>query len=290
MHLVIHAGTHKTASTFLQHVLPLNQQFLIDHGIYTQADAMMLTGNHGTAWVTLVEEYRHVEAHVREAIRQGARAALLSAEDFETLIFDHRRARLVEQAARSAGATSIEWTFCLRDPGDYFASIMAQLSKLVFVDYLGAFATTLRDGHFRAARERKRYPLYWDFCFDYETHLTAFAAAVGGTVTVHDFRDAAPFPGHGIIGALGVETAGLDLPGEKSRNPRLSPPEAEANRIDRLRHILEAAELDETAVEAFSDYLRVPPDLEAAARDAVHRRFAAGMEQLLAGKVVARNG
>jgi hypothetical protein len=289
MHLVIHAGTHKTASTFLQHVLILNQQLLAGEGIYTQADAMM-TGNHGTAWVTLLEDYRHVEAHVREAIRQGRRTALLSSEDFETLIFDSRRARLVEQAALSAGATSIEWTFCLRDPGDYFVSIMAQLSKLVFVDYLGAFATTLRDGRFRAVRERKRYPLYWDFCFDYETHLAAFAKAVEGTLTVHDFRNAAPFPGHGIIGALGVDPSQLALPGDKSRNARLSPPEAEANRIERLQQILAPAELDEATIEAFSDYLRVPPELEARARDAIHRQFAAGMERLLANKVVARNG
>jgi hypothetical protein len=87
MRLTIHAGTHKTASTFLQHVLVLNQKLLAQHGIYTQPDAMM-TGNHGTAWMTLLEDYRHVEAHVREAVRHGRGAALLSSEDFETLIFD----------------------------------------------------------------------------------------------------------------------------------------------------------------------------------------------------------
>lgn len=280
MRLVIHAGTHKTASTFLQHVLILNQALLAEQGIYTQSDAMM-TGNHGTAWMTLLEDYRHVEAHVREAVRQGHSAALLSSEDFETLIFDPRRARLVEQAARTAGATSIEWTFCLRDPGDYFASILAQLSKLVFVDPLGALATTLRDGRFRATRERKRYPLYWDFCFDYDTHLAALARDVEGTVTVHDFRAASPFPGHGIIGALGVDTAQLKLPGEKSRNARLPLAEAEGNRVERLRHILETAGLDEPSIIALGDYLRLPSALEATAKAAVHRQFAPGMERLL---------
>jgi hypothetical protein len=164
---------------------------------------------------------------------------------------------------------------------------MAQLSKLVFVDYLGAFASALRDGRFRAVRERQRYPLYWEFCFDYATHLAAFAAAVDGTVTVHDFRDADPFPGHSILTALGIDSTTLALPGGKSRNVRLARHEAEANRIAQLRTILEAAQLEAPMIEELAGYLRISPELEATFRTALHRLYAAGMEQVLTTKTLS---
>ncbi len=285
MRLTIHAGTHKTASTFLQHVLVLNQKLLAEHGIYTQPDAMM-TGNHGTARMTLLEDYRHVEAHVREAVRQGRRAALLSSEDFETLIFDPRRARLVEDAARSAGATSVEWTFCLRDPGDYFASMMAQLTRLAFVDYRGALAAALRDGRLRVHRERRRYPLYWDFCFDYATHLAAFAKGVEGRITVHDFRHGDPFPGHGVLGSLGIAPTDLRLPGDASRNARPAASEADGNRTAQFKAILAAAGIGEDSITALATGLPVPAELQREAAAAVSRLYGAGTEQLLAQKTV----
>jgi hypothetical protein len=285
MHLVIHAGTHKTASTYLQHVLVLNQALLASRGIYTQPDAR-LTANHGTAWMVLADNYLHLEAHVREAVRLGCRTALLSSEDFETLVFDQSRARLVGEAARRAGATSLEWTFCLRDPGDYFASMMAQLSRLTYADYSGSLVSALRDGRFRATREAGRYPYYWDFCLDYETHLSALVRSTGDQVTVCDFRDSTPFPGHVIFTALRIDPNSLKLPGASSRNPRVQPLEAEANRVRQLATILDDAGMDETAARSLADLSRIPATVQAAAGDALHRRFAPGMERLLATRTV----
>lgn len=283
MRLVIHAGTHKTASTYFQHLLAANQSLLAGHGIYTRPDARM-TGNHGTAWMTLVEDYRHIAAHVREALRLGRTAMLLSSEDFETLIFDHRRALLVETAAREAGATSIEWTFCFRSPGEYFTSLMAELSHTGFVDYLGALTSVLRDGRLRLFREAKRHPLYWDFCFDYETHLGLFGVAVSGQVTVHDFRDNEPFPGHGIIAALGVDPTSLSKPEGRARNARLAPEKAEEKRLAGLQRILEAAEVREGAIAAFSEVARTPAALQSEAEAAIDRLYQPGWTRLLAAR------
>ncbi|HZY67565.1 MAG TPA: hypothetical protein VFE52_03210 [Devosia sp.] len=287
MRLIIHAGTHKTASTFLQHVLVLNAGLLAAKGIYAQPDAKM-TGNHGTAWMTLLEDYRHVGAHVTEATRQGRSSVLLSSEDFETLIFDGRRARLVEQAARDAGAGSVEWAFCLREPGSYFSSLMAQLSKTGFVDFLGALASTLRDGRLRVFRERKRYPLYWDFCFDYEAHLTAFASAVTGEVRVHDFADGSPFPGHRIFEMLGVDPSTLAVPAAGSRNPRLPRDESANNRGRQLRELLLSAGMDPMVVEGLTAHARVSAAEEEEAERAVDRAFSAGMRSLLDQRVLRR--
>lgn len=287
MLLVIHAGLHKSASTFLQHVLFLNRDLLQSSNVYFEPDAMMQS-SHGTAWMTLLDNFRHVEAHLRQATRLKRQSAVLSSEDFETLVFDHGRARQVEDAARAGGATEIEWHFCLRDPGDYFASMYSELSKLAFGDYLGLLAGTLRDGRMHVAREAKRYPLYWDFCFDYETHLTAFAGAVGGKVVVHDFRDQAPFPGHGVIERLIGADADLKLPGGGSRNTRLAPEQVEANFAARLDAIGQASGLSTAVTETLKSYLRFPAELQADVRAAISRKFAPGMERLLArGEAVA---
>ncbi|HVY52737.1 MAG TPA: hypothetical protein VHA07_14400 [Devosia sp.] len=279
MRLVIHAGLHKTASTYLQHVLVLNRQALRARNVYFEPDAHMLA-NHGTAWMTLLDNVEHVAAHIRLAARAGYDAAILSSEDFETLIFDHERARSVVQAARQAGAVEIEWHFCLRDPGDYFASLYAQLSKLAFVEYGAAFVAALRDGRVRVFRQQRRYPLYWDFCLDYETHLAAFANAVACPVHLHDFRDATPFPGHAAVAALAPGLT-LALPGESSRNRRVAADAAEAGYADALAAILGPADLGDRVAGWFRARLHIPEDVDARCREALSRKYAPGMERLL---------
>ncbi len=281
MLLIIHAGPHKSASTFLQHVLLLNRDLLASRGVYFEPDAMM-TASHGTAWMTLLDNFRHVQAHLLQASRRRNEAAILSSEDFETLVFDHERARQVEAAAIAAGATEIEWHFCLRDPGDYFASMYAELSKHGFGDYLGMLAGALRDGRLHVIRESRRYPLYWDFCFDYETHLTAFADAIGGKVVMHDFRASTPFPGHGVLERLIGAWSDLKLPGPRSRNHRLPPEQTEANFAAKLEAIGQGGGLSAKTTAALKSYLHFPAELQNECREAISGKFAPGMERLLA--------
>jgi hypothetical protein len=284
--LLIHAGTHKTASTFFQHVLVLNREALAAHGVYVAPDAK-LTANHGTAWMALRDDFRHVAAHVAEARRLGRTSALLSSEDFETLVFDQRRARAVEDAAREAGATTVEWHFCLRDPGEYFSSMYAQLSRLAFVTFAEWAALALRDGRVRVPREAGRLPAYWDFCFDYETHLMAFARAIDGRVVVHDFRDRTPFPAHGIIEAAGAGgTSALSLPGRSSRNVRADASEVPASYAGTLDAILAGAGVEDAARAAVAATLPVGESAQAAVAAAASRKFAPGMERLLAERVL----
>lgn len=286
MLLVIHAGLHKSASTFLQHVLCLNRDLLTSRDVYFEPDKLM-QGSHGTAWMTLRDNFRHIEAHLWQARRLGRDKAILSSEDFETLIFDFRRAQEVERAARSAGVTEIEWHFCLRDPGDYFASQYAELSKSSFTDYLTLLMGALRDGRMHVAREARQLPVYWDFCFDYETYLTTFAGAISGKVVLHDFRDKTPFPGHGVIDRLIGPEPSLKLPGPDAHNVRLSSAEVEANFAAMLGTIAEGAGLPAEVTKTLETYLGVPTDVQEAGRLAVSRKYAPGMERLLANGIAA---
>lgn len=280
MLLVIHAGPHKSASTYLQHVLCLNRELLAEQGVYFQPDTGM-TANHATAWMALLDNFRHVEAHIWQARRLEQDRAILSSEDFETLIFEAHRSRQIEAAAAWAGVTEIEWHFCLRDPGDYFASMYAELSKASLSDYFSLAMGALRDGRMHVAREANLLPVHWDFCLDYETHLTRFARAVSGKVVVHDFRDQTPFPGHGVIDRL-IGPAVLQLPSDAARNRRLPPAEVEANLVAMFEAVAKDAGLAAPLTERLGTHLSVPEDIQLACREAISRKYAPGMERLLA--------
>ena len=285
MLLIIHAGLHKTASTYLQNVLRLNRAALRAGGIYYELDAM-LPANHGTAWMALLGDHRHAEAHVRQAVLAECRAMILSSEDFEGLIFDPARAAALETLVRGAGATQIEWHFCLRDPGDYLESMYAQLSRHNFVDYASMAMLTLRDGRFRLDRNAKSYPRAWEFCFDHGTHLRAFAKGVSGSVVVHDFADADPFPAHGVLERLGALNLITTLPGPGARNPREPAGAIAANLLTRIDELVASSGLTPGLVAALKSAANVSPALQKETAAAVSAKFRPGMEALLAAKVL----
>jgi hypothetical protein len=281
MLLIIHAGLHKTASTFLQALLCRNGQALHEAGVYFEPDNSMLA-NHSTAWHVRLGNPIGITEHVKLAVSRGQQTMILSSEDFEMMIFDHRTALLIEAAARAAGVTDIEWHFCLRDPGEYFASQYAQLSNHVFIDFVGMFASVLRTGILHVVNQPDRYPPVWDHCFDYETHMTEFAKAIGGAVLVHDFRDADPFPGHGILDRAVGRQISYDLPTKPGAlNRRAAPGEVEAKFTAKLDQLLELADLPAATRQFLNARVQVPLEVQAECAAAVSRRFAPGMERLL---------
>jgi len=281
MRLIIHAGLHKTASTYLQAILHRNMRMLHGAGVYFQPDHEM-PANHSTAWHALLGNPIGVREHVRNAMSRGLKTMILSSEDFEMMIFNHPSARLAEDAAREAGATEIEWHFCLRDPGEYFASQYAQMAHHVFVDFVAMFDTVMRNGRFLVLNRPRWQPRAWDHCFDYETHLTAFAEAVSGTLHLHDFRIADPFPGHGILRDAVGRTLPYDLPTRADAlNRRSSPEEVEALLATKLDDAAAAAGVSDTTRQFLLGRTRVPPSIVEDCAAAVHRRFAPGMERMI---------
>ncbi len=283
MLLVIHAGLHKTASTYFQHVLLRNREALLRAGLYVQPEAN-LGANHSTAWAARIGDFTGIREHMKLAMATGRKRMILSSEDFESLIFTPGNARGVEQAARAGGATEIEWHFCLRDPGAYFASQYAQLARHTFVDFLAMYESVMREGRFDVASEERRHPDEWSHCFDYTTHLGELSHHLGGTLVFHDFRDSQPFPGHAILDRLTGASVPLALPEDKLRNSRNSADSVEAEYRARLNRVLDVEGISEATRNSLIGRAKLPPGVLAELSAAVSRRYAPGMERLLAQK------
>jgi len=281
MLLIIHGGLHKTATTYLQAVLNRNGRKLRDAGVYFEPDGRML-GNHSTATHALQGNFVGIQEHAALARSRGLDTMILSSENFETLIFEHHAARSVEGAAREAGIRDIEWHFCLRDPGEYFASQFAQLSQHGFVEFVSMFLTVLRDGALRVPNDAAHDPPYWHHCFDYQTHLAAFAGAVSGKIVFHDFRDSRPFPGHGILDRAVGESLTYDLPVKDGPvNQRLPDGRVETNFASRLREVADLALLSPETRTFMESRIHVPREVREDCAKAVSERFSKGMERLL---------
>ncbi len=279
MLLIVHAGLHKTASTHFQHLLLLNLDTLKRHGVYAYPDTQLLA-HHGSAWMALRGNYRHVQAHITQARRLGLKTVLLSSEDFEGLIFAPAQAAALEAAAREAGATEIEWHFCLRDPGEYLLSLSSELTKHGIIDFTALAMGALRDGRYRVARETRRLPEAWEFCFDAGTFLPAFATGIGGQVVLHDFRDALPFPMHRLYARLAGGEPPV-LPKGGARNLRLAAPQRAAE----LTRFVEAAVAStglESQVIQLVERLDAPAELREACAAALSHKYAPGTERVLA--------
>lgn len=283
MRLLIHAGLHKTASTFFQHVLIKNRRALLDRGVYVRPDNGF-EANHATAWAAIGRDYRGVEAHVRQAIADGCQVALLSSEDFETLIFSQHTAGRLEEAAHTAGATSVEWHVVLRDPGEYFTSMYAELGKHDYVEFSSMFVAAFTEGRVHVERDPASQPRHFDYCFDAGRYLPAFARRVSGDLAVHDFSDKLPFPGHGIIASLGVSDAITELPDQSVRNSRMPIQSVTRQMGLRLAAVTEAAGLPDDVAGLLRDHLFVTSRMEETCAAAISTRFAPGMEQVLAQK------
>ena len=287
MLLVLHGGLHKTASTYFQNLLLLNRADLRVRRVYVEPDTL-LPANHGTAWMALQDDFRHVEAHVRQAIRFGCESMILSSEDFEGLIFAPARAAALEAMVRAAGATEIEWHFCLRDPGEAFASMYAELSRHQYVDFLAMSVIALRDGKVRLDRPAKRLPRHWELCFDYARYLTPFAQQISGSLRLHDFQDRDPYPGHRMLEAVTGADFVPTLPGASARNSRPEDAEVGANLVAQLDQIAADAGLPDQVREAWLAHSSVSPEIQRACEATISRKFAPGMEALFAQWAVSR--
>ena len=282
--LIIHAGLHKTGSTYLQSVLMRNRDLLLRAGCYLQPDAG-LKGNHSTAWAAHVGDFRGIREHLKLAATTRRDPVLLTSEDFESLIFQPNHARTIEQIAQASGVTEIEWHFCLRDPGEYFASQYAELAKSVFVDFVAMFESVVRDGRFDVSSVWRRHPESWSHCFDYETHLTAFAGEISGSLFFHDFRDAAPYPGHAIVEQLPGGSAATDGVGE-ARNTRLPAADVADRYQKMLRAAAERTELSAEAADFIVDRPIIPDAVLSETATAISRLYGPGMERLLQRKEI----
>jgi hypothetical protein len=219
MRLIVHCGLHKTASTYLQHLLHDHRAALEQRGVFYQEDVEFFA-HHRIAWNLLRGDASLLDAMLADAAARGCHDAILSSEDLEGALFRPEAATAIAASAARAGA-AVEWHVVLRDPSDYFASLFAQLQWHVYADALTMFAEVMNKGGLYMHDPAPNWggTPYWFYCFDHATWLRVFAEA-GHVPLVHDYADRLPFPGWRLLDRLGVLDVIERLPDAMGQNRR----------------------------------------------------------------------
>lgn len=195
--VILHIGTHKTATTTIQDTFCKNAPLLAEHGIiYPRLNKV--TGHHGLVfdWGTLPEVYR-LKQGSREAFREIARAhakgdatVFLSSEEFSRA--DPRGAvDFTEVRKLLAPFDEVEVICVLRPQWEFIQSVYLELSKKLLPPRPPVFV--------QAAIKTGMVAGLWA---DYNGLLDQLEKAFEpGEITFLDFRATRAAPG-GIVGAL----------------------------------------------------------------------------------------
>jgi hypothetical protein len=220
MKLIIHPGLHKTGSTYLQHVLNDHHSELRKAGIYYRLQ-QGYPAHHEAVWRILLGESEPLADMVREAHEANCTTLILSSEDMEGALYDDRPLEAIDRAIRAEGIEEVEWQVVLRDPGEAFASLFAQLQHHVYADAFQLFYDVMRRGfvHMAGPMPGAGTP-YWYYAFDHLADLERLRERTGATVFAHHFRSEGAFPGQSILERLGAASLVERLPGTSARNSR----------------------------------------------------------------------
>lgn len=283
MRLIIHAGLHKTGSTYLQQIMNDNHRALLARGVWYEEQAGY-PAHHHAAWAMLRGDMAPLARMVEAARNAGCHTVILSSEDLEGAIFDHGTAAAIEAAALDEGVSAIEWHMCLRDPGETFASLWSQLQYHVFADAPLLLHEALRDGLIMILdplRGGEGTP-FWCFCFDHLRYLTLFAERSAWPLYLHDFRSMRPFPGWGIIERAGVLDAIEKLPGEEAKNKRLTDAAVQDGYRDRFLERLPTDAHRERLGASIGEHIRRNIAAVPLYAEVIGEHFSPGMEESLA--------
>lgn len=166
MHLFLHAGTHKTATTTFQTLCDANREKLAQAGVFYPRQPGW-TQHSFLAWALQAREddklLRWLRGYRAAAQAAGCAQVLLSGEDFETCLVDTHQAALFQRLAIRAGFTPPRWIVVQRDPRDYLASIYAEKSKYGIVLNMDVLLRiTAATGFFSLSTARYNYRFVLD--------------------------------------------------------------------------------------------------------------------------------
>jgi len=239
MRLIVHMGLHKTGSTYLQHVMNDNHDVLRRNGVY-YARQSGYPAHHSAAWDVLRGDAAPITRMIADARRHRCHTTVLSSEDLEGAVFYQQAVAAIESAAAEANVETLEWHMCVREPGDVFGSLYAQLQYHLYADPVAMLCEVLRDGMMMVIDPvpgGSATP-FWGFVFDHYRYISQFARQTRHPVILHDFRDDLPFPGATILSHMRVLDDLESLPGEAARNRRLSPSHVRQGHADQVLGLL----------------------------------------------------
>lgn len=187
--LILHVGTHKTATTTVQKSFAANRKLLARHGVI-YPEIGRVAGHHGlvTDWVNLPPVFHLPEGSIaawRKLVRQTAKGdhtVFLSSEEFSR---GHPRSRIDLKAIRAEldAYDEIKVICALRDQVSFLQSIYLEISKKNAPPFWGAFLnSTIKNGYgaglfldYRALDDHLRSAFAED-----EIHYVDYATAAQG--------------------------------------------------------------------------------------------------------------
>ena len=191
MKLVIHAGTHKTATTPFQRMccsarsLFAGSRFFYPDFVYRGVNAFqhgylvwdLEAGLRSSVFASLCGFYE-------KGMALGCRSVFLSGEDFENFLVDSSAQAQFECMAFDAGSEDLEWVFVRLPAVDYFRFIYSELSKqAVCICPLSAASAVVRAGWFAVSTANLNY----FFAIDLSRLLGVFDARSKGRARVFEF-------------------------------------------------------------------------------------------------------
>ena len=186
MHCIcfLHAGTHRSGTTYLQSFLQSNEYALAKEGLYVPtAGRVSPSGHHNLAWeFTGDRRYDPNQGTLSDLVAElssvGAQRACVSSEDFEYLYRNPTALRTLRSRLNEIGY-AVKVLFYLRPQAEYVESVYTEAvrhgSDLDFLEFLEFFI----------AGEYGRCPIS-----NYSVLLDSFAAVFGkDNIVVRRFRN-----------------------------------------------------------------------------------------------------
>jgi len=188
MRVVLHAGTHKTATTTFQGILVACSSLLIENGVFVPKIKDWPQHSY-LAWMLQSREECELALLIEECLQQARQArcdtVILSGEDFENCLIDLEMGRRFEAILYRAGVKNIEWIFAVREPVDYLQSIYATMSGHRVLLNLDEISKIVYDrGYFSVSNSSYNYI----FVLDVGEFVGEFRKAVKGQVSLIAFE------------------------------------------------------------------------------------------------------
>ena len=187
MHLIIHSGQHKTATSSFQIFCYSVRELLLEAKVYypnlshLKDNSLLIElmsphllklfdifNNHNPLALLIAGgNFEEVEAYFQKIFKEAkdlkCKYILISSEDFENFFVDINIAMILEKTLQDIGFDKISWVFVKREPFAYLNSIYAELSKHQMVVNFDTLSNeALRKGYVDACGG-----IYnWKFIFD----------------------------------------------------------------------------------------------------------------------------
>lgn len=222
--LIVHAGTHKTATTSFQGICFHNRDQLINNGIYYPLldfefkDPVLARTLKGKNPAEVVQQHSYIPRFILKgnyedtekflgnayslSAQNSCETVLISGEDFESSLVDTTIAAVFKKIAISIGFKKVIFYITKRPSAQYFKSLYAQLaSQKIPCNPVTLYETIDSHGY---ATFSSRHGIF-HYVFDLRKQANLFEATTDIECKVIDYETfLKPFPGSCLLEKIGL--------------------------------------------------------------------------------------